>query len=137
MTHSFPTLRSSDLDAAVNRETLDGKNPHGWHPEQRITLAQAMRGYTREGAYAGFNETRLGLIAPGLLADLAVWDSDFFAIDSHSLTKRSEEHTSELQSLMRISYAVFCLKQKQHNATKQTIAHSAAPISSRHRLGKP
>src|SRR3546814_5070701 len=28
---------------------------------------------------------------------------------------RSEEHTSELQSLMRISYAVFCLKQKQHN----------------------
>lgn len=75
------------LDAAVNRETLDGKNPHGWHPEQRITLAQAMRGYTRESAYAGFNETRLGLIAPGLLADLVVWDSDFFAIDSHSLTK--------------------------------------------------
>src|SRR3546814_10304468 len=30
------------------------------------------------------------------------------------LVKRSEEHTSELQSLMRISYAVFCLKQKQH-----------------------
>src|SRR3546814_6877174 len=29
--------------------------------------------------------------------------------------KRSEEHTSELQSLMRISYAVFCLKTKQHN----------------------
>src|SRR3546814_6639654 len=30
-------------------------------------------------------------------------------------TKRSEEHTSELQSLMRISYAVFCLKKKKHN----------------------
>src|SRR3546814_7632053 len=30
------------------------------------------------------------------------------------LDKRSEEHTSELQSLMRISYAVFCLKKKQH-----------------------
>src|SRR3546814_1694534 len=32
---------------------------------------------------------------------------------------RSEEHTSELQSLMRISYAVFCLKKKKHNATTQ------------------
>src|SRR3546814_2317529 len=35
------------------------------------------------------------------------------------LPQRSEEHTSELQSLMRISYAVFCLKKKKHNTTKQ------------------
>lgn len=75
------------LDAAVNRETLDGKNPQGWHPEQRITLAQAMHSYTQEGAYAGFNETRVGVITPGFLADFAVWDADFFAIDSHLLTK--------------------------------------------------
>src|SRR3546814_4459592 len=33
--------------------------------------------------------------------------------------ERSEEHTSELQSLMRISYAVFCLKKKKHNTTRQ------------------
>src|SRR3546814_2370936 len=39
---------------------------------------------------------------------------------SLSLRKRSEEHTSELQSLMRISYAVFCLKKKK---TKQDIQH--------------
>src|SRR3546814_8056678 len=38
---------------------------------------------------------------------------------------RSEEHTSELQSLMRISYAVFCLKKKkQHKTTQQSINHS-------------
>src|SRR3546814_2545034 len=37
-------------------------------------------------------------------------------------TLRSEEHTSELQSLMRISYAVFCLKKKTHNNT--TISHT-------------
>src|SRR3546814_2899508 len=36
---------------------------------------------------------------------------------------RSEEHTSELQSLMRISYAVFCLKKKK-NTTKVTLPHS-------------
>src|SRR3546814_9050229 len=38
---------------------------------------------------------------------------------------RSEEHTSELQSLMRISYAVFCLKKKkQYNTTKLTTSHT-------------
>src|SRR3546814_1031715 len=35
-------------------------------------------------------------------------------------SKRSEEHTSELQSLMRISYAVFCLKKKKYNKIKMT-----------------
>src|SRR3546814_3173098 len=40
-----------------------------------------------------------------------------FAKLDYAAVKRSEEHTSELQSLMRISYAVFCLKKKQ---TKQT-----------------
>src|SRR3546814_7290831 len=37
---------------------------------------------------------------------------------------RSEEHTSELQSLMRISYAVFCLKKKNTNHNKLTITHT-------------
>src|SRR3546814_8190037 len=41
---------------------------------------------------------------------------------------RSEEHTSELQSLMRISYAVFCLKQKKTNRDKNTIHHSNKSI---------
>src|SRR3546814_5133028 len=40
------------------------------------------------------------------------------AIYQHGLTNRSEEHTSELQSLMRISYAVFCLKKKNNNKVK-------------------
>jgi len=75
------------LEAAVDRETIDGKNPNGWFPEQRITLAQAMRCYTREAAYAGFNDRKMGLIAPGFLADFVVWDQDLFAIDSHLLTK--------------------------------------------------
>src|SRR3546814_2643244 len=37
---------------------------------------------------------------------------------------RSEEHTSELQSLMRISYAVFCLKKKNYNKNNNIIAHN-------------
>lgn len=75
------------LDAAVNRETLDDKHPDGWHPEQRVTLAQALRCYTREGAYAAFHDRKTGLIAPGHFADFAVMDQDLFAIDSHLLKR--------------------------------------------------
>src|SRR3546814_5933753 len=42
--------------------------------------------------------------------------------------RRSEEHTSELQSLMSISYAVFCLKKKQHDEKNQIQAHVASPV---------
>ncbi len=74
------------LQAAILRETLDGKNPGGWYPEQRISLAQALAGYTREAAYAGFEENRLGIIAPGFLADFVVLDQDLFAIDPEKIT---------------------------------------------------
>src|SRR3546814_3758635 len=40
--------------------------------------------------------------------------------------QRSEEHTSELQSLMRISYAVFCLKKKTHNTQKKALTHCSS-----------
>src|SRR3546814_4750779 len=42
---------------------------------------------------------------------------------ARSAPVRSEEHTSELQSLMRISYAVFCLKKKKNNINKQMYSH--------------
>lgn len=75
------------IKAAIDRQTLDGKNPNGWFPEQRVSLAQALRSYTREAAYAGFNEHRLGLIAPGYLADFVVLDQDLFALDPHLITQ--------------------------------------------------
>src|SRR3546814_7065920 len=48
---------------------------------------------------------------------------------THRRTRRSEEHTSELQSLMRISYAVFCLTKKIRNTEKYTHHHTAPPLS--------
>src|SRR3546814_1145036 len=49
-------------------------------------------------------------------------------IDHRALAGRSEEHTSELQSLMRISYAVFCLKKKNNNKVNHTtIRHNTLP----------
>src|SRR3546814_5891863 len=44
-----------------------------------------------------------------------IWDADVLIWAASQLLARSEEHTSELQSLMRISYAVFCLKKKKKN----------------------
>ena len=66
------------LNAAVTRATLDGKNPGGWIPEQKITLPEAIEAYTMGTAYAEFSETRKGSITPGKLADIIVLDSDLF-----------------------------------------------------------
>src|SRR3546814_1433766 len=78
--------------AAATRRTLDGAHPDGWVPAQKISVAEAVRAYTADSAYAEGQDAAKGTLEPGKL--------------------RSEEHTSELQSLMRISYAVFCLKKQ-------------------------
>ena len=66
--------------AAVTRRTLDGKNPNGWIPEQKITVEEALRCYTANNAYAVFRENEIGKIAPGMFADIAVLSDDLFAI---------------------------------------------------------
>ena len=71
--------------AAVTRQTLDGKNPDGWVPEQKITVEQALRGYTYEGAYASFEEDRKGMIKIGMLADMVLLDRDLTAIPAETI----------------------------------------------------
>jgi predicted amidohydrolase YtcJ len=66
---------------AVTRRTLDGKHPNGWAPEQKITVAEAVKAYTMGSAYASFEEKRKGSIEPGKLADLVVLTDDIFTID--------------------------------------------------------
>ncbi len=66
--------------AAVTRRTLDGKNPNGWIPEQKITVEEALRCYTANNAYAMFRESEIGKIAPGMLADIAVLSDNLFTI---------------------------------------------------------
>ena len=67
--------------AAVTRRTLDGKHPDGWVPEQKITVAEAVRAYTMGSAYASFEDNIKGSIEPGKLADFVVLSDDIFAID--------------------------------------------------------
>ena len=66
--------------AAVTRATLDGKNPQGWFPEQRLTVEEALRAYTRGAAYAAFQENEKGTIAPGKFGDVVVLSDDLFTI---------------------------------------------------------
>jgi hypothetical protein len=73
------------LDAAVTRRTIDGAYPGGWVPEQRITLAVALRAYTAGNAYAVFAETQWGTLAPGYYADIVVLDRNLFALPVESL----------------------------------------------------
>ncbi|HTL05898.1 MAG TPA: amidohydrolase [Gemmatimonadales bacterium] len=73
------------MQAAVTRQTLDGKNPEGWVPEQKVSIDEALRSYTVNNAYAVFAESRRGMLKPGFLADLVVLDRDLTRIPPTSL----------------------------------------------------
>jgi hypothetical protein len=64
------------LYAAVSRQTLKGEPKDGWFPDQRLTIGEAIDAYTRAPAWASFEEDLKGTLAPGKLADLAVFDTD-------------------------------------------------------------
>lgn len=67
--------------AAVTRRTLDDKNPQGWIPEQKITVEEALKGYTIQAAYATFEEQHKGSLKAGKLADYVILEKDITKID--------------------------------------------------------
>ena len=79
--------------AAVTRRTIDGKNPGGWIPEQKITVEEALRCYTANNAYAMFRENDFGKIAPGMFADIAVLSDDLFSIPPEKIESVKVEMT--------------------------------------------
>src|SRR3546814_4185141 len=98
--------RACDLAPAIGEEVQRPRRGDG-----RVELAHAARrGVARIG------EQRLAL---GLAPDVELLKIGAAHIDFAADLDRSEEHTSELQSLMRISYAVFCLKKKKISNIKQ------------------
>ncbi len=66
--------------AAVTRRTLDGMNPGGWVPEEKVSIEEAVRAYTVNGAWVQFAEAVKGTVEPGKLADLVVLDRDIFTV---------------------------------------------------------
>jgi predicted amidohydrolase YtcJ len=75
-----PPTPLEGIYAAVTRRTLDGKNPNGWVPEQKISVEEALRAYTASAAYASFEEARKGVLSAGRLADVVMMDRNIFEI---------------------------------------------------------
>src|SRR3546814_4372010 len=103
----------------------DAKLGHrrGREHEDGGVLDLAHRGHAATGDRLG-TEFRIGALAPVLELD-----EGHAGVLAHAReAERSEEHTSELQSLMRISYAVFCLTKKTHHDIKHTTHHTASTI---------
>ena len=67
------------LYAAVSRQTLKGEPKAGWFPDQRLTIEEAIEAYTKGPAWASFEEASKGTLSPGMLADIAVFDTDLVA----------------------------------------------------------
>src|SRR3546814_4744703 len=111
LTHSFPTRRSSDLcprDPRTRSRPPCGSSPNG---QDRVRAWGAQRLEPR--CRASGRRTIVVIVAQ--LSYIEHGSQEVL------MAARSEEHTSELQSLMRISYAVFCLKKTKHNIMQTTI----------------
>lgn len=68
------------LYAAVSRQDVEGDPVGGWQPQEKLTMAEAIRCHTYESAYAEFAEKEKGEIKVGMLADLVVHSKDLLAI---------------------------------------------------------
>jgi hypothetical protein len=90
-----PATPLEGIYAAATRRTLDGRNPNGWHPAQRITVDDALRGYTSSAAFASYDEASKGVLARGMLADFAMIDRD--------LTRTAPESIAEARIMMTVA----------------------------------
>ena len=81
------------LYAAVTRATLDGKNPGGWIPEEKITLPEAVEAYTIGSAFAEFQEHEKGSITPGELADMVILSDNIFDLKPKAIQNTKVETT--------------------------------------------
>jgi predicted amidohydrolase YtcJ len=86
----FPVEQPSPLlglHAAVTRQDLAGMPEGGWLPEQRLSIAEAIAGFTSGAAYAGHRDDHLGMLAPGFRADLTVLRGDPMTVAPSELPK--------------------------------------------------
>jgi predicted amidohydrolase YtcJ len=73
------------IQNAVTRQTTEGKPQGGWIPTERISLEEAIKGYTLNAAYAGHREKQEGSLEPGKLADLIVVSQNLFEVQPSKL----------------------------------------------------
>ena len=73
------------LYAAVTRQDREGQPPGGWLPGQKLSATEALRGFTSDAAYAGFDEGEVGRLAPGLHADFVILEDDPLSVPAAQL----------------------------------------------------
>lgn len=81
------------LYAAVTRKDRFSEEGDGWHPEQKISMTDAIRYYTYGSAYSQFMENRKGIIKPGFLADIVIVDKDLLTIPENEIMKTRIDYT--------------------------------------------
>ena len=81
------------LYAAVTRQSTEGDPPGGWWPQEQLSMADALRSYTAESAYATFEEKEKGQIVAGMLADLVVHSKDLLTIAPSEILKTEADIT--------------------------------------------
>jgi predicted amidohydrolase YtcJ len=89
-----PATPLEGIYAAVTRRTLDGVNPGGWYPEQKISVEDALRAYTSGGAYASYDERDKGTLERGKLADFVMID--------HDLTRTPPDEIAQARVVMTV-----------------------------------
>lgn len=67
--------------AATTRRTLDHANPEGWIPKEKITVLQALNAYTKNAAFASFDEQEKGTLEVGKLADFVVLSDNLLKVN--------------------------------------------------------
>lgn len=81
------------IHAAVTRQDQKGWPEGGWFPSQRLTLAEAIRGFTSDAAYAAFQEASRGTIEPGKLADFTIVEGNIYDVAPQDLYKTKVQYT--------------------------------------------
>jgi len=73
--------------AAITRQDRAGNPPGGWFPDQRMTREEALESWTRAGAYAAFEESWKGTLAPGMAADFVMLSADIMTVPPPEILK--------------------------------------------------
>jgi predicted amidohydrolase YtcJ len=103
------------IQTAVTRQTSDGLPKAGFVPSQRLSVADAIHGYTLGAAFAGFREKTEGSLEPGKLADLIILSQNLFEIDAHKI-----DETKVLTTLVGSSSSVLDLCSKYGSRSRST-----------------
>ncbi|MBQ6662844.1 MAG: amidohydrolase [Firmicutes bacterium] len=102
---SFDIL--ANIETALTRDRI-GECTEGWHPEEKLTMEEAMRAFTIDNAYGMFEEDRVGSLEIGKLADLVILERDLFTEDPHRL------HEIGVAATVVGGREVYCKEDERH-----------------------